>query len=265
MAKIVKCPRCSSQMDATNLAPGSSARCAECGAMIRISTGNTSVRTKAVSPPAPAAPAARPAAKAPESAPQARSSKGTEVRRGGTRVARKKSNTGLIIGIVGGAAVLVIVLAVAMSGKSDLRKEMAKKGDAAAPAKGSAHSSTPSTGPAPSPRTPEPAGPVARPETSRGPEDPSKVKWDDWMKQLRSGGGFDDPSRAEGLYFQRVKAMGKPAYPFLVNYIDHEEIMLGRAAASVLNALTQRNEPLPTAATKAKSKADWDAWVKANP
>lgn len=258
MARIVTCPRCSSKMDAGNVAPGSSVRCPDCGALIRIATGNTSLRTKAVSPPAPA-----PAA--PEPAPRARSSRGTEVRRGGTRVVRKGSNSGLIIGISVGAAVLVIVLVAAMAGKKDPKKESARKEDPGMASKGSASTPNPALfSPTTAVRPAETAGPAAMAEPRRA-EDPSKVKWDDYMQQLRAGGGYDDPNRAEGKYFLRVKAMGKPAYPYIANYITHEEIPLGRAAVSLLNALTQRTEPLPNEPTKAKCKADWDAWIKANP
>ncbi len=280
MAKIMKCPRCQSQIDATNVSPGSSVRCADCGAVIRISTGNTSVRTKTVNPPS-AVPVANPApgAKVPQvvsSAPQAATSlrnrssrdRDREGRRGGggTRMVRRKSNTGLVIGVSVGAAVLVIVLiAVMAGGKGETGKPQRKKEDPVA-----GGSSTPFMGmPVSMPASPaDPVGAAAdaaKPPIIKIPDDPNRVDWPTWMQSLRVAGGFDDPSRPEAQIFSRIKTMGKPAYPHLVKWIDHEDPMLGKAAVKVLNELTGQNKPLPNENTKAKAKEEWDAWVKANP
>jgi DNA-directed RNA polymerase subunit RPC12/RpoP len=276
MARILKCPRCQAQIDATNLSAGSTVRCADCGAVVRISTGNTSVRTKSVNPPS-AVPVANPApgAKVPvvvaappqQAAPvRSRSSRGTDVRRGSpTRVIRKESNTGLVIGAVVGAAVLVIVLVAVMAGKGEPKKPPAQRGDEEV-ASGSSMSM-----PAPIPAAASPGQPVpvaadaAKPMVIKVPDDPGRVDWPTWMQYLRVAGGFDDPSRPEGQIYQRIKTMGKPAYPHLVKFIDHEDPMLGKAAVKVLNELTGQNKPLPNENTKGKAKEEWDAWVKANP
>jgi hypothetical protein len=124
----------------------------------------------------------------------------------------------------------------------------------------------PEPGAPPSPKaaaTPD-ESPAAKPAPVAGIEDPARAKWDEMMKNMRSGGGFDQMDRPEGVTFQRVKAMGKAAYPYIARYIDHEDMMLGRAAVSILNELTGRNAPALTAANKAQQKAEWDEWIKKN-
>ncbi len=81
------------------------------------------------------------------------------------------------------------------------------------------------------------------------------------MRYLRAGGGYDDPTRPEGVAFARVKAMGPAAYPRLIAYIDNEDILLGKAAVKVLNHLTGRMQPHPNEANKARVKAEWEAWL----
>jgi hypothetical protein len=58
MARLIKCPRCQSQIDATSVAGGSTVRCGDCGAMVRVPTGSTGVYPKSQQPVAAAAPAA---------------------------------------------------------------------------------------------------------------------------------------------------------------------------------------------------------------
>jgi hypothetical protein len=55
MARLIKCPRCQSQIDVTSVAGGATVRCSDCGAMVRVPTGATGVRP-AVSAPVAAAP-----------------------------------------------------------------------------------------------------------------------------------------------------------------------------------------------------------------
>ena len=244
MAKSFKCPRCPAQIDASSLTPGSSVRCAGCGALVRIPTGNTSVRTPALSPPAaePEKPAAN------------RASRGTDVRRK-AGPAPKKSKTGLFVGI-GVAAVFVIVLVLLMVGGK-------KPEPPAEPA--AARPKTPPAASKPSSPAAPPAAPAEKPpmEAPRPAASPKGTDWDQIMKNLRAGGGFDDLSRPEGATFARVKSMGKDAYPRLIGYIDNEDLALGKAAVTALNALTGQNKALPrTEADKAKIKAEWEAWLK---
>ncbi len=95
-------------------------------------------------------------------------------------------------------------------------------------------------------------------------ESPERVDWDRLMQALKGGGKYDDPTRPEGVAFSRIRAMGRSAFPWLIRYIDHEDIMLGRGAVTVLNTLTEQTRPLPTETTKAQQKTEWDAWYKKN-
>jgi len=87
--------------------------------------------------------------------------------------------------------------------------------------------------------------------------------WDELMAVLRSAENLDDASGPEGLAFSQVKAMGRAAYSHLIEYIDHFESGTSIAAVRVLNKLTARSEPLPTAATKGELKKGWEDWLKA--
>jgi len=86
--------------------------------------------------------------------------------------------------------------------------------------------------------------------------------WDDMMSCLRPGSGFHDPGRAEGIVFQKIRRMGTAAYPYLVHYIDHEDLAVGKAAVLVLNALTGQQRPLLNASNRTQLKAEWESWLK---
>jgi hypothetical protein len=92
-------------------------------------------------------------------------------------------------------------------------------------------------------------------------EIPQLVKWDELVKDLRAG-GYDDPDHPGGRAVARIKLMGKEAYPYLIKYIDHEDIMIGKAIVTVLNQITSSQRPAPTEANKAQMKAEWEAWLK---
>jgi hypothetical protein len=245
------------------MAPGSSVRCSECGGMARIPSGRTGVN------PAVQAPVAAP--------PPAKKEAGTKTRvraisstgmRAVRPAPRKSSSTGLVIGLVVGLLAVVVVLVVVMSGGRNAplpetaRKSSAPKG---ASSSGGGGMGMPGMPVVPAPPVPgvNPV-PLPVPAPSRV-EEPSKARWDDLMTTLRAGGAFDDLSRPEGVAFKRVKEMGKGAYPHLVKYIEHEDPLLGRAAVAVLNELTGQKKPLPTETTRAKVKAEWEEWIKANP
>lgn len=86
--------------------------------------------------------------------------------------------------------------------------------------------------------------------------------WTSLMADLRVGGGFDDLQRPEGRAFARVKERGRAAWPHLAAYVDHEDVMLGRAAVAVLNALTGRNAPLPASTNGALRRRQWEDWIR---
>jgi uncharacterized membrane protein len=93
-------------------------------------------------------------------------------------------------------------------------------------------------------------------------EDPARAKWDELMQYLRAGGGYDDPKRPEGMAFAKVKNMGEGAYPYLVKYIENEDIMLARAAVKVLNELLGKDVPLPNEGNKAQIKTQMENLIK---
>lgn len=248
MAKMYKCPRCPAEIDASTVSPGSNVRCTGCGAQIRIPSGNTSLRTKAVNPPA-----AVPQERATEL--RSRPSRGTDVRRGGPP-AKKKSNVGLIVGLSVAALFVIVLVALMMGGKkpeAPAEPTVARKKDPAAKPAAAA--------PAPAP-APAPMAPVEKPAEAPRPAPSKESDWDQIMKNLRPGGGYDDLTRPEGATFARVKSMGKDAYPHLVKYIENEDIALGKAAVTVLNELTGQKKALPREDTKAKVRQEWEEWLK---
>jgi hypothetical protein len=227
--------------------------------MARIPTGQTGVRPR-VPTPAP-----QPAVK--EAAPAREGTRMHQRRGSGSRegqrpvIKRKGGNTGLILGLAIAAVAVIAVLAVMMLKKPGDQPVVKKK-------------STPVVAPAPEPEPP-PAAPTPAPEPPKptpeqlklaGAEDAKVADWDNIMSYLRTGGALDDPDRGEGFYFARIKKMGSAAYPYLIKYIEHEELPMARAAVTVLNALTGQNKPIPNAtSSRAQVKAEWEAWVKANP
>ena len=123
MAKLLKCPRCNTKLDVTDLSAGSTVRCTDCGAMVRIPTGSTGVN------PAVSAPIAAPAKqRETKSRPKRQTSlfrKMSNVQGPGEKkpgqlrtegysrgaMGAKKSNTPMIVGISVGALALVGVIA----------------------------------------------------------------------------------------------------------------------------------------------------------
>ncbi len=93
-------------------------------------------------------------------------------------------------------------------------------------------------------------------------EDPDRVKWDEIIKDLKSGGGYDEPDRPAGRAYHRIKLMGPKAYPHLVKYIDNEDIMVGRAVVALFNYIFKKDSPLPTESNKAQIKAEWENRIK---
>ncbi len=144
MARLIKCPRCQSQIDVTNMAGGGTVRCPDCGAMVRIPTGTTGQyqNVQAQVPQPAAAPQretkSRPAgggrgttlfkkmsgARQPGgSRPPSRAGVEAESRGGGTGFRPRKSNTAAIAaGAGGGMVLLIVVLVLAMNSKANDQK-----------------------------------------------------------------------------------------------------------------------------------------------
>jgi hypothetical protein len=95
---------------------------------------------------------------------------------------------------------------------------------------------------------------------------PATEAWEETLRKCRSG-GFTNSSNPEYYEFQRIKGMGKSAYPHLVRFIDHEDTSLGTAAVLILKELSGRSEQPSrvTEANKAKIKEEWEGWLKAGP
>ena len=248
-------------MDVTSVSPGTTVRCPDCGQTSKVPSGNTSVRTKTVSPPVPP-PAPVPAAR----------SGGTRVQRrpSGTQPAQKpapaKSNSGLFIGLGIGAVAVIGVVAFF------LMKETPQEPPAKVTQVG------PKEPVVFKPNLPKQSDkPIVLGSGSSSKEEPkttpvaAKVEnvdnanWDAIMRDLRPGGGFEHLDRPEGVAFQKVKGFGKAAYPKLIQYIDAEEPAIATAAVVVLNTLTGRDSALPRGASKAKIKAEWEEWLKTAP
>jgi hypothetical protein len=266
MAKILQCPSCHSTMDVTDVEPGSAVECPECAHNCRVPSGNTSMRTKTVSAPIPAAPT-RPASNTQlraVSSPRNRNRSGTML----LPPQQPKSPTGLLIGLgigVLGIAIVAILFTMREQHQQDDYTKM--------------RSPTPQKGPTTVTFNPTlPAGsdkPIVLGEGNKGdartttlsrpPESADNVNWAQLMQQLRPGGGFEQLDRPEGVAFQKVKTFGPAAYPKLIAFIDDEDTAIGTAAVAVLNALTGRDEPLPKGVNKGKIKAEWEEWLKNAP
>jgi hypothetical protein len=89
-------------------------------------------------------------------------------------------------------------------------------------------------------------------------------EWRDTLMKCRSG-GFSNSSNPEYYEFQRIKAMGKSAYPILIGFIDDDE--LGSTAVLILKELSGRSDATSrvTPANKAKIKEDWEGWLRSGP
>jgi len=135
MARLIKCPRCQSQIDVTTVAGGSTIKCTDCDASIRVPTGQTSVRMK---PATAAVPAAAAAEEKKESGTKRRTGGGKSspifakmagarapghgqrgnMLMGGRGAARHQNYAPLVVGaIVGGIGIVVVLLVVMNSNK----------------------------------------------------------------------------------------------------------------------------------------------------
>lgn len=258
MAKILKCPRCQQSMDVTSVSPGTTVRCPDCGQMARVATGNTNIAVKTVSAPIPASPPPSPA--------RERGTRTRERRSSGTMAqpVPEKSNNGLFIGLgIGAVAVIAVIVMFTMKEPPpEPPPRMAASRETGTVTftpnlpKGSDKPLV--LGAGTTGKDDSKATVIARPA-----ENADNVNWDQLMKDLRPGGGFDQLDRPEGVAFQKVKGFGKAAYPKLIPYIDNEDPSIAIAAVAVLNALTGRDSPFPKGVTKAKIKAEWEEWLKA--
>lgn len=270
MAKILQCPGCHQGMDVTTVQPGSTVECPECGQQLRVASGNTSIRTKTVSAPIPAAAPSRP-----PSGNQVRAGSSPRLQRAGGRnrsgtmpapAPAPKSNSGLFVGLgIGVLGIVIVVILFTMKGQN---QDEAPRVKAPAAPKGPGSVTFNPTLPGQTDKPivlksgeSEPKATVlAKPAASA-----ENANWHQIMQQLRPGGGFEHLDRPEGVAFQQVKSFGPAAYPKLIGFIDDEDPAIGSAAVAVLNELTGRSEPAPRGTSKGKCKAEWEAWLKNAP
>ncbi|HLY73841.1 MAG TPA: hypothetical protein VKU80_06945 [Planctomycetota bacterium] len=89
---------------------------------------------------------------------------------------------------------------------------------------------------------------------------------EDWAKTLAEcrSGGFANTNNPEYYHYQRVKSMGKSAYPKLVEFIDNEDNTIGKAAVLLLIELTGRSGASARVndGNKSQVKADWAEYIK---
>lgn len=240
MGKIVACPSCSARSDVGNAEPGAVIRCSGCGTRIRVPSGKTGYY--------PAASKSSTSAKG----------KTTGLRRAvrrtgeGTTTLRRKSNTGLVVGIVAVILVAVVgVVVVAAGGKrrqpyAEPRKPPAA--DVAAPAaepdpRPPSHASPPAQDPAPTSR---PAGSAGSPDL-----------WEMWINALKrfsvgDDGDYDFVEDEPKAAFESVRSRGRDAYPYLIAYLGDEELQRAKAAAVALRRLSGHKSRIPKNPEEAK-------------
>ncbi len=89
---------------------------------------------------------------------------------------------------------------------------------------------------------------------------------EDWARSLADcrSGGFANSNNPEYYIFQRVKSMGKSAYPKLVEFIDNEDTTIGKTAVLMLIELTGRSDANTRVneGNKAQLKTDWAEYIK---
>jgi hypothetical protein len=267
MTKILQCPSCQSTMDVTDVEPGTSVQCPDCAQTLKVPARNTSIRTKTVSAPIPAAPSRPPSSPA-RAGSSPRLTRPANRSRSGTMPMPPqpaKSHGGLWLGLGIGALGIAIVVILFVMREQHAQDDSPRAKAPPAPKGPSEVTFSPQL--PPSSDKPivlgEGAKSDVKPTTlSRPAETAGNVNWAQIMQQLRPGGGFDHPDRPEGVAFQKVKGFGPAAYPKLIDFIDDEDTAIGTAAVAVLNALTGRDEPLPKGVTKGKIKAEWQEWLK---
>lgn len=139
MARLIRCPRCPSQIDVTRVAGGASVRCPDCGASVRVPTGQTGQYPQVTAPPPAPAPAPAAAGSSGRGKTTAlfrkmatASAPGVSDRptgrvpresRSATRVRRRGgSGVALLVGSVAGFLVLVVLLIVTLNNQSARRE-----------------------------------------------------------------------------------------------------------------------------------------------
>lgn len=273
MVKLITCPECHSQIDISSVPVGATVRCADCDGLLRIPTGSTGILTSIDIVP-----------EEPRTRPPSGGGRQTDIFRkmsgarspGGTRPPSRSAGhadtrrppqaggRGMLIGIAIAGAALIGIFAAVQSGKQRKEDPLPIASGKAARARQQREAAQQRAREREAEGEAPPAVPVPAPRKISANDDPEKMNWEEILKQLRSGGGFDDPDRPEGQTFARVQGMGRKAYPCIARLIDQEDVALGKTAVTVLNALTGRQGAMPTEATRTQVRTEWETWIKGN-
>lgn len=258
MPKPVKCPKCAQAMDIEGLAAGLLVACPSCQAQLRIPGAAPSTAT----------PRGTAAVRIPHRDPRRAGKTSTKLRaispeKAAERVeplaSSKKRNTGLIVGIVVGIAVVLVAVIAFLAtggGKSPPppASRAARPPTPPRPPEAGQPPTAPLPPPSPPPPTTQPSAPASEPRrASRAPRD--RRTWDRIVGGLKKHAtkGFDtgrwefehdvDPDCARA--FADVKGMGPDAYPYLLAYLTNEDPMSVQAAAAALWTLLDREGRKP--------------------
>ncbi len=290
MAKLIKCPRCQSQIDVTTVTAGTTVKCSDCGAAVRIPTGETSKHVKAAAPAA----AHSGAGTARRAKPAGQMARGTDIFRkmsSAKNPGQRGASSGPVMGqrastghtnrapLVAGGAILVLIAAgAAVFFLNQSKPEPPKKGASEAASKLNPGVGNPPPQPPPPKSSGQPTPPLSssqpQPPVSGSPQPPTPPStgggssfndFDTIMVNIRGCGGYDDPGTMSGAAMAQLKRMGKTAYPKLMVYIMDEDPGLSKAACAALNHLTGQKIPLPKGGNAAAIKQQWEDWVSKNP
>lgn len=263
MPKMIRCPSCATQMDVGAIPTGTYISCPTCQVKVRV----PDIKTASMPAVGARVPIPPPGGGVPAPAPDTRSGRpgtrlgrpGTRLRKPGTRLGRpgtrlgrrgglqgeegeegmepveeKKSNTGLIVGIV--VVVLVVGIIIAIVATSKKRTPfVAKRPEVTEPVRVTVAPVQPTV---PPPTTPAPEDPPPRPK--RGALDPTKIdtdRFDRWISSLKPqsyGTGFwrfgpdpNDPEftgdPASNRAWEAIQKMGEAAYPYLLAFGYHPD------------------------------------------
>ena len=245
MARLMKCPRCTTVMDVSAYPPEKLVVCHGCRAQVRVPHPPLELMLAEPAPRTSRAAAPRGGGRTPlfRKMSAARGPGGGRATFEAPEGPRAAGPLAVGLGVLIAAGVLAAVALARSSPPPDVARRRPEASRARPPV----------------PVAPETVRPaVAAAEIGPG-------GWDRTMEDLRAGGGFDDPGCPAGAAFERVRNLGREAYRPLIGYLGHDDIGLARAAVAVLNALTGRAGRLPNQASREAVRQDWEAWLSGVP
>ncbi len=289
MARLITCNRCQAQVDVAIAKGGDSLTCSDCGASLRVPTGETGKHQKV------GAPAGAAAGKAEASKPLIKNvtpimrkmanmkgygAPGTRMPTPGSggydRGSNASAQTKLPL-IIGGVVLGIAVIAgaiIVMSNKKEIPPTIRSQ-EKLTPGSGSAGAMSPTTNPTPPPKD-LPKDPPKQPDgTTKPPDNPTPLQpsnakkddWDHWATTLKGGGSrFDDPSRPETAVIMTLKRYpAKTVVESMLKYFDDEDPAYARMLNVAFNEITGEKMPDVRPAGKAEGKKRWEDWLAKQP